>query len=111
MKSILKIVFFIFFLTGSIAFAQDYPKYKTKKTEGTVVAEPKAETKKSAVEPANTTGGDFAALMEKAMGLSRDHKYTEAVEIYTQAIPLSKYRECLLALFSERAFLCNEPGT
>ena len=84
-----KIVFFIFLLAGGTIYAQDYPKYKTKKAEGTVVAEPKEETNKSEVVPANTNDADFAALMEKGMGLGREKKYAEAAEIYTQAIPLS----------------------
>lgn len=84
MKRILPIVLLF---SVSIGYAQNYPKYKTKRVKDTVFVQPQkvADTLQTKKEPP----ADFMALYEKAADFVKNKKYEEAIVVFTEALAIA----------------------
>ena len=84
MKRILLVL--LLFSVG-LGYAQNYPKYTTKRVKDTVFKQPEkiAETKEIKKEPP----ADFMALFEKGRGFSNNNEPEEALKAFTEALAIA----------------------
>lgn len=85
-----KILFLFLLFSAGFGYAQNYPKYTTKRVKDTVFVQPEkiADTKEVKKEPPS----GFKELYDIATQLDRSGKYEEAIEVYTEALALASPR-------------------
>lgn len=85
-----RILFFFLLFSVSYGYAQNYPKYTTKRVKDTVFKQPeKIEDTKDVKEDPPAS---FKELYDIATNLNRSGRYEEAIAVYTEALALASPR-------------------
>lgn len=82
-----RILFILLLFSVSLGYAQNYPKYKTKRVKDTIFKQPEKIT--DAKEVRKEPPADFMALYEKARDFARNKKYEEAIVVFTEALAIA----------------------
>ena len=85
-----RILFFFLLFSVGYGYAQNYPKYTTKRVKDTVFKQ--SEKIEDAKELKKEPTVSFKKLYEKATHLNRSGRYEEAIAVYTEALAMASPR-------------------